>query len=754
MKKFTTVLMAIVLAAVYQSTAWGSDYSDYVTGRGDLIAYYKFDETSGGTADNAEGTASYDGTINGATLGANGPRTADGFSGLGTANDAFLFNGGTDNVVMPTGVGDNVDPTTTVSFFIKHRDLDFSRVVDFSDSLDVTNRLSVIINGSQIGIQSIQNGTYGNYNFECGLFDINDENWHHVIAVRSGTNTVSSDLALYVDGSLVPYSSYGGGGAKTGTAKIGNAASNDQGVNGGIDEVAIFNTAFSAADAKALYRAARPEPTTNYTYSAAVMARSDLIAFYQFEELSGTTVDNSQGNAAYDGTASWTLPTASIAGPQQNDGFSGTGPRNKAFDFDGASRNIKLPAAAQTAMDDDSISVAFFFRDDAPGTWQRMFDLGLGSGANELAFGTQEFNGRAVNVQSDQGSGYKGYIFTTGNAFDDNRWHHVVVTRANVTGGSGAIAVYVDGVALPYQEIGGVSPTTGSVTIGSRPNDSQWVNGSIDDVAIFSTALSPNDVEELYRAARPLRSYSYADTVMANTNLIEYFQFEDDWGAIIASTKTDPSARFFGRSDIPLPDDSVAGPRPSDGFGGMGTANKAFDFGASTKTEIRLTDEVEAAIDRSNLTFTAFVKLDGGSSRILDTATSGVTYPMTIQNWNISGQKLVVMTEDKSGNGIYFGNGEHIDGEWHHLVVVRDGTDAATDVDVYVDGVQLAITATGSGSLFDGTLTIGAKSNQADQYVNGCIDDVAFFSYAMTAEEVEALYLAADPVLGTVIVIR
>jgi hypothetical protein len=92
------------------------------------------------------------------------------------------------------------------------------------------------------------------------------------------------------------------------------------------------------------------------------------------------------------------------------------------------------------------------------------------------------------------------------------------------------------------------------------------------------------------------------------------------------------------------------------------------------------------------------------------------------------------------------------DGAWHHLVGVRDVT--ATSSLLYIDGqlaVSTAISGADLGAInnadgFPDPVTIGAGRvsgvDTYNQYFTGAIDDVAYYTHAMTAAEVAALYAA------------
>ncbi len=124
------------------------------------------------------------------------------------------------------------------------------------------------------------------------------------------------------------------------------------------------------------------------------------------------------------------------------------------------------------------------------------------------------------------------------------------------------------------------------------------------------------------------------------------------------------------------------------------------------------------------------------------------TFDITLENDNWTGDKTSIGL--RYGNGNMFWSGDQlgidlIDGEFHHLAVVYDGTSVG-NVKVYIDG-QLATADFGnknnSGQALatsDG-VRIGAtaRSTGANYGFDGVIDEVKFFSHALTPEEVAIL---------------
>jgi hypothetical protein len=79
---------------------------------------------------------------------------------------------------------------------------------------------------------------------------------------------------------------------------------------------------------------------------------------------------------------------------------------------------------------------------------------------------------------------------------NDGNWHHVVAvkTTSNIT-------IYIDGVPDKTDTTGDVGRTsTRSNAIGALYDGSINFNGSIDEVAIFNTALSGPKIQQIYDA--------------------------------------------------------------------------------------------------------------------------------------------------------------------------------------------------------------------------------------------------------------
>jgi len=82
------------------------------------------------------------------------------------------------------------------------------------------------------------------------------------------------------------------------------------------------------------------------------------------------------------------------------------------------------------------------------------------------------------------------------------------------------------------------------------------------------------------------------------------------------------------------------------------------------------------------------------------------------------------------------------DGDWHHVAGVRDSERGI--MSLYIDGAVAAELTDPPGSVSNSAnLVIGSKDTEDDDFLNGTLDDLAFYSRALTPEEVQELY--SDP---------
>ncbi len=202
----------------------------------------------------------------------------------------------------------------------------------------------------------------------------------------------------------------------------------------------------------------------------------DLLAYY--------TADNTPNDALgnYNGTLT-------------NGATYGTGIINQGFSLDGTNDYVDLPNGTFAPTGDFSISCWCYF------------DTLTGWVLNFGDYSTTE--GILLYVVSNKMTGLVAdgsYQITQGNTIlSTSTWYHVVFTSSSTNGTNLYLNNSVDR-SLPLNT---KTPTYGATEfarIGARANNSNYVNGIIDEVALFDgVELTSGQVAELYNGGNGLQ---------------------------------------------------------------------------------------------------------------------------------------------------------------------------------------------------------------------------------------------------------
>jgi hypothetical protein len=185
--------------------------------------------------------------------------------------------------------------------------------------------------------------------------------------------------------------------------------------------------------------------------------------------------------------------------------YTASGKLQSAVTFDGTDDRIDIPYT-QTNASDYSISAWFktstaangvFVQDRGAGTGLSL-TLGIGNNPGGCAAGK-------ISYGLDSNSIYIGKC--TSSTYNDNTWHHVVGVWNGTSGvgvASAQFTIYVDGsaAATTNTSIGSATaPLTGSGNTKIARHDAWTVNyaGSLDEIGIWTRALSATEVQQIYR---------------------------------------------------------------------------------------------------------------------------------------------------------------------------------------------------------------------------------------------------------------
>jgi PKD repeat protein len=327
---------------------------------------------------------------------------------------------------------------------------------------------------------------------------------------------------------------------------------------------------------------------------------------------------------------------------------------------------------------------------------------------------------------------------TSAKSVNDGQWHHLAATAD----GSG-IGLFVDGRRVGRDQ----APVTMNTFAGywrmladqtsglpNRPTNAA-LSGSVDEVAVYPTALSQHQIQLHYTASGRTANWATAPV--------------DSYGAAVTVDAPD----LFWR--LNEPSGTTAADASPSGQNGVVTGTIAWGSAGAISGD-------------------AAAAFNGGTNGLVvnsQSANSPSTYSAELwfKSTSTTGGKLIGFGNAASGNStsnrfdrqvVLLSNGRlqfgvnpgtkalaetttaYNDGQWHHVVATQ-GSDG---MKLYVDGVvRAANPATGAMTYngywrVGGDLTFGGTSTN---YVKATIDEVAVYASALPLERVEAHYAAS-----------
>jgi PKD repeat protein len=332
---------------------------------------------------------------------------------------------------------------------------------------------------------------------------------------------------------------------------------------------------------------------------------------------------------------------------------------------------------------------------------------------------------------------YKGgtQVLSTSGAYNDGQWHQVVGQMSPA-----GMVLYVDGVRVGRNAgVTSGDPAVGYWRVGgdnlngwpSTPT-SNYLNGSIDDVAVYPSALTTTQVRDHFTlsgrtpagAVRPTDAYGQKVYDSAPES---YWRLDETTGTTAADSSPNSSgatyvtgvtqgaagalpqgtaAAFNGSNGLVVGSEQVANPRTYSQELWFNTATtrggKLIGFGSATTGNSPNYDRHVYMLDNGRLRFGVWT----GQTNLIDSARS------------------------------------YNDGTWHHMVATQSTTDG---MKLYVDGALVGTNPQTGAQAYNGYWRIGGDNTwggAASNYFAGSIDEVAVYASALSATDVVAHYKA------------
>lgn len=486
----------------------------------EALAYYKFDEGNGTTANNL-GTGGS--ALNGTLTNMASPATAtSGWTDNGKMGKGLNFDGVDDYVQLPdTGALPTIaDSSFTVSAWAKVANANTTRNIirrDNANNQGAENRrvisLATLTTTGFATFGLHYNGT--NYSV-TGSTSRTDNQWHHFVGKYDAS---TKSVYLYVDG-VLEASNLNTGATSFNTARepwvLGNVSPvlNMEIMLGSIDEVKIFPYALSADDVKTEYNrgnavnmassgpltaggsinSARAEycPPGNIEGNCASGQNPSPIAEWRMDENTGTVANDTSGN-----NNTGTLTN----GPTWDRGKFGSG-----VNFDGVNDRIVFPSSSSFAFGLNDFSINTWYKRMArPASYPRIWQFGDGWNTTQnwaLLDGHGDFAVDHFVVHAFAQNGNASPLLISNTTIMPSRWYDLTLTRK-----SNIWSLYVNGVldnsvTWAGQPDNGISNT---LEFGGEPlNGTAYANGSIDQVRIYNYARTPAQIAWDYNKGGPV----------------------------------------------------------------------------------------------------------------------------------------------------------------------------------------------------------------------------------------------------------
>ncbi len=236
--------------------------------------------------------------------------------------------------------------------------------------------------------------------------------------------------------------------------------------SGGIDEVKMYKRALSNKEIKENYK------------------KDSLVGYWKFDDV-GTSVTVDYSGNGNNGTL-----TNMSGALSYHDGQVG-----KALEFDGVDEYVTINSTEFTTSESHTFSV---WQKTLGGNWNAFTGNNLSSGGYWMWHGAG--NALALYLQSPTPLYFNANLDDVG----IDEWFNLTVVTESVDSTHSNFYIYLNGELTDTKQ--NVEIPTASFTypsIGNGGNSNRYFNGSLDEFAIYSRALSGLEVRQTYEATAP-----------------------------------------------------------------------------------------------------------------------------------------------------------------------------------------------------------------------------------------------------------
>jgi len=669
------------------------------------VGWWKFDEGTGTTAADSSGngnTMADPGTLTWATGILGGAVSIPGT----TTNDMETVNGdatvfdGSSSWTASAWVNVNVLPGSQQSTIINHYAEANNATETPAWSLAIDNGWNNCLSPQFLFYGSQFDGS-GSWSGAGCVGSISLHTWYLVTGEYDNS---TGTFYLYVNGALVNTGPANGAGfmayAPCTTAgdcpvSVGsNANNNNLFFNGLVDDARVYNRLLSAAEVLALYNAGNGIP-------------AGLVGWWKLDDASSGTSPATAADSSGNGNNGTNTATPT---------WTGSGKIGSALTLNGTTQDVSVPDVASLRLAGSWTVSGWINMPSLPPSGDRYTLVSKNDASSNENYEILVDNQSNSNMFGVTGPSFVVHFATSGGVdkfatytapINTGTWYLVTGTWDGTT-----LTLYVNGASVATNVPGAVpaSASGQALLIGYDNTGSAqpyWAHGTIDDVRVYSRALSAAEVGQLYGG-------SYCGPP---SGLVAWFKFDDGAGTTAAdSSPTNQSANCNA------------------GGGGLGWTTSGEINGAGTFTAAGANQRCATVDAQTNQTgsFTVagwvkFTILSGVFDSLISNASGGGSNQWAFGGVNSAGHDVVQFLVSNTGavfsiNRI--GTTALTAGNWYHLAGVYDAS--AQTLHVYVNGVLDDGTLTGvvPASLFNNSgQGRMAYDSPSSKYLDGTLDD-------------------------------
>ncbi len=519
--------------------------------------------------------------------------------------------------------------------------------------------------------------------------------WNHV--ALSYTDDADDEITIWVNGVAVGTSTDGAGAPATDTGNLLLGGTTTDNFDGKIDEFKLYSSELTKDQINIDNNLG-----FSVTYSVGHDSAADFtdgtgnppVAYWNFNEKTGQSTNDTSGNSNT-GTLGATSSVSS------DDPTWTRGKYGSALNFDGSNDTVPVGSIALGTTH----SLSLWVKTNNPSASSDVIVGGNSSGPQSYMLLT---NGTGLYYKAQDSQRSVSYTLT------DGQWYHIDVVRSGTS-----VSFYVNGVQAGTTQTLASDNTLTVTNIGSfNAVGTTDFAGSIDDVKIYNYARTPAQVAYDYNRGAPLGwwqldecSGTTANDMSPNsyTGTITIGALGEDTIGTCQTSSTSWGSGATGKYGASLSLDGS-----DDSISVADTANLRFDASTADFSLLawvkRTTTGTEYILSKEDADNDGWRLMFNSSNQVVCSEDStDVTSTLTITNtsWH-----LVGCTIDRDGNGQIYIDGK-ADG-----AAVSMGTDAMTTA---------------------ANLTFGTRAYTATSYLNGQIDDIKIFNYALSPAQVKKI---------------